>query len=96
MDNEWVIDLNGIKARERAALNAALTSGDDEQAYVYFARVIKVWPFKQLDPAKPESYGELGLAEHTEVVRRFALSFQALGAAIAALANSGETAGEGH
>lgn len=95
-DDDWVIDLNVFKAKERPAIDAALKSGKDEDSYPYMARAIKVWPFKALDPSDPSSYGELGLVEQTEAVTRFVLSFQRVIDAMQALAKRYQTAGEGH
>lgn len=91
---DWLIDLNGIKAKERKAFAEAMASGDDAQLYPYMARTIKTWPYAS-DPANVDSYGNLGLVEHTEAARQFALAFQRLNAALKAPANGGETAGEG-
>ena len=94
-DEDWVIDLNVFKAKERPAIDAALKSGRDEAAYPFMARAIKVWPYKDLDPSKPDSYGELGLVDQAEAVGRFLLSFQQLVNAITTLANRYQIAGAG-
>lgn len=93
-DEQWVLDLNGIKAKERAALDAAMKSGDDEQVYPFMAKVIKVWPYA-LNPSDPASYGELGMEDSFEAAHRFALAIFRYLKALQTFADGLETTGEG-
>lgn len=84
----WEFDLNAIKQKETAAMNAdmerAKTDGDAVM-HPWFARAIKRCPLVS-DPSDVSSYGELGLVQHAEVMARFFEAFQSLADPIEAVA----------
>lgn len=96
-EDGWIIDLNGIKAKEMAQLQAALKqveeTGVPDEAWTWAAKAIKAWPFEG-DPSNPASYGELGLLDHGKVMRRFLDSFRASAAAAEEAQNGSAARGE--
>jgi hypothetical protein len=89
----WLIDLNGIKAKDRGAFQSVWAKvqemNDDALLYPWLAKVIKVWPFAEFDPANPDSYGELGILQHREAFERFAEAFRSIIPAVETPANGG-------
>lgn len=93
----WIVDINRLKRKELPAFQQAFTdaqaANDDSGLHMWAAKVIAAWPFP-LDPTDPASYGELGLVDYNEAMRRFADSFRAV-QPDAPVEDSSEVRGEG-
>jgi hypothetical protein len=80
-EKDWLIDLNGIKAKEKKELNAAIKetqeAGDDLVMVPWFVKVVKKCPYLP-EPTDENAYPELGIAELMEVSRRVGEAFRKL------------------
>jgi hypothetical protein len=97
-DDKWEFDLNGIKNRERKAFNADFTNAqlqdDDSIMYPWLAKVVRKMPFEG-EPSKPETFGELGMAQFREVMTQFLASFRAFFVTAEAPVPQRDAGGEG-
>ncbi len=96
--DEWVIDLNAIKAKEIAdfqfAFDAIGAQGGLDAFWPWAVRIVKKWPF-EYDPAAVESYGEIGMVDLQELVFRLGKSFRGFIEKTESVTNSLEVSSEG-